>query len=385
MSNEFIAFDPHLTDENRGQHILILAIVFSILIILSTLSRIILKLVTRVGLKADDYFNTITLAFNLTANALEIQSVQAGFGRHLQFLTRDQVLKLKRLSQYNILFAAISLWAVKISICFFIRALIHNVHRRATWIIYGLMTVTTVATFCQGVFWGLQATPLKKLWTPDIPGEIKPMKTLVQSIIIFTVINSITDLFYAISPIYFFGRLQMSLKKRLIIIALTGSGLLVFAASITRVGFDGDFYDPDFTWALHNVYMCTVIERNIAEIIADLPANHNLFRNLHKKTQTVLSRGTRDSNKGSSANGLFGSTGKHLATPLRRHVLSNNESTYNDDDEIPLNDSVSVPKDDRIITLQTTIDVETHRADIKEQERNTHKQAHPWDEMGNNA
>ena len=35
-----------------------------------------------------------------------------------------------------------------------------------------------------------------------------------------------TDLVYALSPIYFFGNLNMDLKKRIILIGLTGSGLL---------------------------------------------------------------------------------------------------------------------------------------------------------------
>lgn len=117
---------------------------------------------------------------------LEIQSVQSGFGRHLQFLTREQALTIRRFSQYNILFANISLWAVKISVCFFILALIQGVHRRTTWIVYALIAITTTASTCQGIFWGLQASPLRKLWEPDIPGEVKSVKTLVTSIIAFT-------------------------------------------------------------------------------------------------------------------------------------------------------------------------------------------------------
>lgn len=181
---------------------------------------------------------------------LEIQAVQAGFGRHLQFLPRDQVLTIKRLSQYNILLANIALWAVKISVCCFLLSLVQVAHQRTRWIIFGLIAITTVASTTQGILWGLQARPLEKLWNPDIPGEVSDIKTLVLSIIAFTsetfqsfarlssfannctdllrskVVNSITDLFYALSPVYFIGRLRLSLGKRLIIIALTGSGLL---------------------------------------------------------------------------------------------------------------------------------------------------------------
>ncbi|KID96775.1 hypothetical protein MAJ_07288, partial [Metarhizium majus ARSEF 297] len=293
MSNGFIKFDPSLVDESNGSVVLVLCVVFSVLISISTTSRIAMKIATKAGLGAADYFIVIALSFNLTANVLEIQSVQSGFGCHLQFLTREQVLTVRRFSQYNILFANISLWAVKISVCFFILALIQGVHRRTAWIVYALIAITTTASTCQGIFWGLQASPLRKLWEPDIPGEVKSVKTLVTSIIAFTIINSITDLFYAISPVYFIGRLQMSLGKRLVIIGLTGSGLLVFASSITRVAFDGDFYKPDFTWALYRVYLCTIVERNLAEVIADLPATFTLVRSVHNKTNALWSRGSR--------------------------------------------------------------------------------------------
>ncbi len=112
--------------------------------------------------------------------------MEEGFGRHLQFLTREQVLTLKRLSQYNILFANISLWAIKISICFFILSLIQDVHGRSKKVIYALIAITTTASTIQGVLWGLQAKPLQKLWKPELPGEVKSVKILVNSIIVFT-------------------------------------------------------------------------------------------------------------------------------------------------------------------------------------------------------
>ncbi|QLI68405.1 uncharacterized protein G6M90_00g049520 [Metarhizium brunneum] len=339
MSNGFIKFDPSLVDESNGSVVLVLCVVFSVLISISTTSRIAMKIATKAGLGAADYFIVIALAFNLTANVLEIQSVQSGFGRHLQFLTREQVLTVRRFSQYNILFANISLWAVKISVCFFILALIQGVHRRTTWIVYALIAITTTASTCQGIFWGLQASPLRKLWEPDIPGEVKSVKTLVTSIIAFTIINSITDLFYAISPVYFIGRLQMSLGKRLVIIGLTGSGLLVFASSITRVAFDGDFYKPDFTWALYRVYLCTIVERNLANVIADLPATFTLVRSVHNKTNAFWSRGSRSGStaKASDHTGSVDSGSKGFAGASARPA--NARPAYNEDeneDEIPL-------------------------------------------------
>lgn len=117
---------------------------------------------------------------------LELQMLNAGFGRHLQYIDRPDVLFLKRTSQYLILMANIALWAVKISISVFIINLIRGTHIFMTRILYVLIAVTTAASLGQGIFWGLQARPLRKLWTPDIPGEVQSIETLVRSIIIFT-------------------------------------------------------------------------------------------------------------------------------------------------------------------------------------------------------
>ncbi|KAI2601769.1 hypothetical protein GGR54DRAFT_634524 [Hypoxylon sp. NC1633] len=361
MPNEIIPLDHSLVDVSRGNDILVLSILFSVLVTLSTVSRLAVKAVTKIKPTAADIFIVIALAFNLTANVLEVQSVRSGFGRHLQFLTQEEVLRLKQLSQYNILFANISLWAVKISICLFIWTIVQKTHRRVRWVIYTLVALTTAASTCQGILWGIQARPLRKLWMPDIPGEVQSPKMLVDSIITFTAINSVTDLFYAISPVYFFGRLQMDLGKRLIVLGLTGSGLLVFASSIVRLGFVGDFYDPDFTWALHNVYICTIIERNIAEFIADLPAVFHIARNAHRMARGLLSHGTENHHTGITT---IGSSGKRFQLSSRRRGSINDTLAY--DDEIPLKNVIN---DGSTIISQSNTSAETHAVGAREQDR----------------
>ncbi|KAI0449202.1 hypothetical protein F5B21DRAFT_509398 [Xylaria acuta] len=242
MSHAPIVFDPDLPDVSTGQSIVIADAIFTALIIISTGTRIVKRTV-------------------------------------------------RKYSQYNILFAILSLWAVKISICFFILGLIRDTHSRSRRILYGLITVTTLGSLIQSVFWGTQAKPLEKLWNPEIPGTYASPQTLVITISLFTAIFSITDLFYAVSPIYFFGRLQMDRKKKLIVLGLTGSGLLVFAVSIVRVAYVKSFFAADFTWALPKVYLFTIFERNLAELIADLPAVYpeicRRYRQLNKLRKAV--------------------------------------------------------------------------------------------------
>lgn len=59
--NDFIKFDPDLPDEDKGISLFILCVLFSVLIIVSTASRVAMKLITRLGLSASDYLMIITL------------------------------------------------------------------------------------------------------------------------------------------------------------------------------------------------------------------------------------------------------------------------------------------------------------------------------------
>lgn len=123
---------------------------------------------------------------NLTCNAVEYKAIKLGFGRHLQFLTREQEQPIRMWNQFGILFANLAIWAVKMSICFFILALIRGTHHRSQWIIHGLIAMTCLAHGCQTIVWACQARPLEKLWHPEVPGKVAPRRTLVDSIIAFT-------------------------------------------------------------------------------------------------------------------------------------------------------------------------------------------------------
>ncbi|KAI1450484.1 integral membrane protein, partial [Annulohypoxylon stygium] len=289
MSSHSIQWDPNLKDVSEGRVILIPATLFTVLIILSTSFRIFAKLRLKKTLTVDDFLIIIALAFNLTGNVLEIQCVETGCGRHLQFLDTEERSRTRMLILDIILVANIALWAVKLSISFFLLGLVATVHRRARWIIYGLIIVTTLASLTQLIVWCLQARPLEKAWHPDIPGTVASPYVLITAHVVSQAIGAIADLFYAFSPIYFVGNLQMSPGKKALLISLTGSGLAVFAISIAHLAFVDDFLDPDYTWTLqHRVFIFGLIERNLAEVIANLPGLTPFFRSVYKKTSQIF-------------------------------------------------------------------------------------------------
>lgn len=71
-----------------------------------------------------------------------------------------------------------------------------------------------------------------------------------------------------------------------------------------------DFFDPDYTWGLRRVYMCTIVERNCAEVIADLPIIFPLLRSLHAKAGSIMSRlGSLATGSGTKKGGSLSSGG----------------------------------------------------------------------------
>ena len=80
----------------------------------------------------------------------------------------------------------------------------------------------------------------------------------------------------------------------------------VVGVSIVRAAFVKDFYDPDFTWALPRIYVCTIIERNLSQFIADLPAIYPVFRTVYEKVAGSIRYGSNRSktHSGVDGNGL---------------------------------------------------------------------------------
>lgn len=166
------------------------------------------------------------------------------------------------------------------------------------------------------------------------------------------------------------------------------------------MAFDYDFYDPDFTWALHRVYLCTVIERNLAQIVADLPATFTIVRSIRQKGLTLISaRYGRSSNAGTHGSG-FGSHNRHNGldggsdgsqsgnNKLQRRSLTNVKTfpyrsvveSHAEADEVPLRDSPHALErgSSRNIRLHTSIDISMESADSIQEEEHRKNMIEPW-------
>jgi hypothetical protein len=160
------------------------------------------------------------------ANGFDYKATASGFGRHARFLTIDEEVEAVKCAQLAVGIANWAICAVKLSICFFLLGIIRGTHKYYRWAIYALIAVTSITAFVGSVLWGTQARPLAKLWDPRIPGtRVSPEGFLVIVYVVYA-FGCFTDIFYALSPVYFLWSVQLDWKKKFPILMLTGCGIL---------------------------------------------------------------------------------------------------------------------------------------------------------------
>lgn len=163
---------------------------------------------------------------NLIANGFNYKATLSGFGRHTAFLTIDEEVEAVKCAQLAVIIANWAIWAVKLSVCFFLLNIMRSVHNHFRWAIYSLIITTSITALLASILWGTQAQPIAKLWDPRIDGtRVSPAHFLIIVYVVYA-FGCFTDIFYALSPLYFLWSVQLDWKKKLPIVLLTGCGLL---------------------------------------------------------------------------------------------------------------------------------------------------------------
>jgi hypothetical protein len=92
--------------------------------------------------------------------------------------------------------------------------------------------------------------------------------------------NALTDLVYALSPAYFLRGVQISLRKKLRIFGVMGSGIILTAIAFLCIVYARAFSNvEDPTWAVVNSFIAYNIQSSLAVVIANIPALHQLITN----------------------------------------------------------------------------------------------------------
>ncbi|KAH8666467.1 hypothetical protein BX600DRAFT_274213 [Xylariales sp. PMI_506] len=259
-----------------------------------------------------------------------------GAGRHKEFLdppTNMMGLKLNFISQ------PIYLWAiplVKVSVGLFLMRIAPNkAYRR---MLQGTMTVLMLYTFVCFLTLMLQCTNLAVQWDSSVESKCWSADVLVALSYTNSVVNIITDIFFATIPIPMLWNVQINARTKASLICVLGLGIFACAAAIIKAVYITNYGKTgDFLWDSANLTIWIAAELNTGIIAACLPCLKPLFKAVldssarygssHKKTDGgyQLRVYGPNSGPGSSKYGRSGTTTTHIGTRVTKtaHDLDN--------------------------------------------------------------
>ncbi|KAK8123351.1 hypothetical protein PG999_003269 [Apiospora kogelbergensis] len=323
-----------LPDEYRGDEILGAVIATTTLACLTLCARLWVRLTMVHKMGSDDYAMIVAMLLSLASLGLVIPQVIYGAGRHIVYLRPSVAtigLKVNFVSQVFYLWA---IPAVKMSIGLFLLRIAPNKgYRRA---LHGVMIFTMAYTMMCFATLLLQCTNLAILWDPTVKAVCWSKETLQALSYANSIVNIITDMFFAILPAPMLWNVQINIRTKASLICIMGLGVFAVAAAIVKSFFISNYGKTgDFLWDSTDLTIWVSTECNTGIIAACLPCLKPLFKRI-LETTTQRSRGSSSNQTDRSYKmKSYGAGGTNVAAG-RGRTNSNKKRTREDEDELAL-------------------------------------------------
>ncbi|RAK94259.1 hypothetical protein BO79DRAFT_261278 [Aspergillus costaricaensis CBS 115574] len=224
-----------------------------------------MRLFTRVKilkckLGADDYFCVLAWCLTVVFSGLMFESYHYGIGRHMwdePMAWLVPALKYFTIAQYIYLLLTP---AVKLSFLLFYYRIFAPDRRMRYLIIGGIIfvSVTHIGLFFVTIF---ECTPVSHAWNQFGKGKCFPPSILPY---LSGALSSSTDLYVLLLPIRSCLGLNMTLRRRLRLLAVFSVGILACVTSLIRLGKTHVLYDSaDKTWNISDIAIWAVLECNV--------------------------------------------------------------------------------------------------------------------------
>ncbi|GAA84580.1 integral membrane protein [Aspergillus luchuensis IFO 4308] len=261
-----------ITPWNRGPAITLVAFVFFFVTLIIVAVKFGTALYTKTVLLSTDTPLWIALIIAFIQTLLTQFAVDHGLGKHASSLSTADFSKYNKLTYAAQLLLIPVLSLSKLSTCRLIHRLTPGQRiRRAnmiTIIVVGIWTVFAVFATA------LQCRPRWEY----LPSQCAGQGAINYPIII---INILTDLALVVIPLIMIWSVQMTLQKRLQIIASFTTRLVVVAVSITELVYLPTYlHSSDPTWTIVNVDICNELIMYLSIIAACMPSVYRILSNL---------------------------------------------------------------------------------------------------------
>ncbi|KAI1771496.1 hypothetical protein F4818DRAFT_454617 [Hypoxylon cercidicola] len=257
-----------------------------------------------------DYVIMAAMLLSLAGMGIVIASVHSGAGRHAAYLDAD-VDRLGR--KLNFIWQLLYLWTsplVKLSAGFFLMRIIPTVYYKR--ILHGVMAFLIIYTVVCQIALLLQCRNLAIIWDDRVQTTCWPVPTLQGISYTYTVMNIITDLFFALLPIPMLWNVRISTRTKASLICVLGLGVFACAAGIVKAVYliTVSNNTGDYLWDTADITIWISIETNTGIVAASLPCIKPMFKRIldswfrcgssHKKdTYNLHSYGRSTGPKGS--------------------------------------------------------------------------------------
>ncbi|KAH8425084.1 uncharacterized protein LDX57_002832 [Aspergillus melleus] len=265
-----------LPDENQGPRILAATTIATGCAFITVLARVYVRLfiIRNVGL--DDYTMIITMALSLAGWAIIIPEVQYGAGRHTAYVLDTATTA----THLNFATQAIYMWAiglVKISIgLFLLRFAPRKGYKIFIWVVIVLMFLYTAICFFTLIF---QCKDIRTIWDQSVKSECLQPPQLLALSYTNTALNILTDLIFAILPVFMLRHLQVNRRVKASLMCILGLGIFACAAACVKVSVLPNYgRTGDFLWDYSDLTIWVVVESNMGIMAGSLPTLKPLFK-----------------------------------------------------------------------------------------------------------
>ncbi|RYP23572.1 hypothetical protein DL765_001086 [Monosporascus sp. GIB2] len=266
----------------------------------------------------DDWAMAIVAIVNIGQHVILYLFIGAGAG-----LPQQEVLKtdptaltkmLKRLFAEEIWYLFLHFWIKMSFLLFFLRLSPSTKFKIAVYIVVGANVFVTTGTW---VLYCLQCIPIEAYWYPERHPDVQ---CLPFALSLWLPASALIAVDWAIFflPLSTVLSLQMTLKRRLQVLAVIGTGgASVLVSCLRLIVIDRFTKTQDFTWEIGNICIVSAAEIEVAILAANMPGMRALWKSWRGGTLKSGSGGTgasRPADNGKS--GGTSSNGDHALVTI---------------------------------------------------------------------
>jgi hypothetical protein len=292
--------------------------------------------------------------------------VKNGLGRDLWALEAEQITNVLFYYYLGEIFYVVALGISKISILFFyLRVFPSKGFRTLTYSVMGLSVAYTVTFFFATT---IQCWPISLAWTQWDGLHQGTCNNIHLQGWIAAAINIILDTMVMVLPLRHLAKLNMSLKKKVMVMAMFSVGIFVIVISAIRLYSLVHFANTqNITWDYVEAGMWSLVEIDVSIVCGCMPAHRLLIAKAWPKIRSTL-----NSEKGTSTrpSQYPGNTDSNAASGNRVTRISMKPKGTDKGDFVPLVDvdsssaramlakeSHSKDKNEGYITRTTAVDI----------------------------